>query len=98
MVCRAKRTILPASSFNAIYTQHIVDFRLVASTWDCLIQNRSMVKRKSPTVLLTNDDGPPAKDSPFILSFVESLHKQLGWTDVRVVIPSSQKSWIVSTS
>ncbi|KAF9505021.1 hypothetical protein BS47DRAFT_1437345 [Hydnum rufescens UP504] len=34
-------------------------------------------------ILLTNDDGPPSRDSPFILGF-----------DVKVVIPSSQKSWI----
>jgi len=47
-----------------------------------------------PRVLLTNDDGPPdSKDSPYILGFYLHLTKVLGW-DVKVVIPSSQKSWI----
>lgn len=43
-------------------------------------------------VLITNDDGPPAKDSPYVLGLYLEL-KKLGW-DVRVVIPASQKSWI----
>ncbi|CUA72717.1 hypothetical protein RSOLAG22IIIB_10251 [Rhizoctonia solani] len=43
-------------------------------------------------VLLTNDDGPPAKDSPYILGLYLEL-KKLGW-DIRVVLPASQKSWI----
>lgn len=43
-------------------------------------------------VLLVNDDGPPAKDSPYILGWYLEL-KKLGW-DVRVVLPASQKSWI----
>jgi len=43
-------------------------------------------------VLLTNDDGPPSRDSPFILGLYLELQKQ-GY-DVKVVIPSSQKSWI----
>ncbi|KZW02412.1 sure-like protein [Exidia glandulosa HHB12029] len=44
-------------------------------------------------VLLTNDDGPPGPESPFIFGFAQQLQKTLGW-DVRVVVPSSQKSWI----
>ncbi|CED82062.1 Predicted tubulin-tyrosine ligase [Phaffia rhodozyma] len=45
-------------------------------------------------VLLTNDDGPPStKESPNIFSFARALEKTLGW-DVKVVVPSSQKSWI----
>ncbi|CAE6486189.1 unnamed protein product [Rhizoctonia solani] len=43
-------------------------------------------------VLLTNDDGPPSNDSPYVLGLYLEL-KKLGW-DVRVVIPASQKSWI----
>ncbi|KAI0274667.1 survival protein sure-like phosphatase/nucleotidase [Gloeopeniophorella convolvens] len=46
-----------------------------------------------PRVLLTNDDGPPGPDSPYIFGLFKYLTEQLGW-DVRVVIPSSQKSWI----
>ncbi|KAK7694628.1 hypothetical protein QCA50_001815 [Cerrena zonata] len=44
-------------------------------------------------VLLTNDDGPPGHDSPYIFGLYRHLTKDLGW-DVKVVIPSSQKSWI----
>ncbi|KAF8872128.1 survival protein sure-like phosphatase/nucleotidase [Gymnopilus junonius] len=47
-----------------------------------------------PVVLLTNDDGPPdSKESPYILGLYRHLKLHLGW-DVRVVLPSSQKSWI----
>ncbi|KAL0951159.1 hypothetical protein HGRIS_007891 [Hohenbuehelia grisea] len=46
-----------------------------------------------PNVLLTNDDGPPSRDSPYIFGLYRHLTKDLGW-DVQVVIPSSQKSWI----
>ncbi|THH09195.1 hypothetical protein EW145_g2199 [Phellinidium pouzarii] len=42
---------------------------------------------------LKNDDGPPGNDSPYIFGFARHLAKDLGW-DVKVVIPSSQKSWI----
>ncbi|KAI0691999.1 sure-like protein [Cytidiella melzeri] len=44
-------------------------------------------------VLLTNDDGPPGHDSPYIYGLYRHLTNELGW-DVKVVIPSSQKSWI----
>ncbi|KAI0001999.1 sure-like protein [Russula vinacea] len=57
---------------------------------------------KQPTVLLTvtrfppnalpNDDGPPSAASPYIFGLYKHF-VTLGW-DVRVVIPSSQKSWI----
>ncbi|KAI6041437.1 sure-like protein [Pisolithus marmoratus] len=47
----------------------------------------------APKVLLVNDDGPPGPDSPYIFGFYKHLIKDLGW-DVKVVIPSSQKSWI----
>ncbi|KAJ7357393.1 hypothetical protein DFH08DRAFT_851825 [Mycena albidolilacea] len=44
-------------------------------------------------VLLINDDGPPDdKASPYIFSFYNHL-VSLGW-NVKVVLPSSQKSWI----
>ncbi|KDR85012.1 hypothetical protein GALMADRAFT_233573 [Galerina marginata CBS 339.88] len=47
-----------------------------------------------PRVLLTNDDGPPdPKESPYILGLYRHLTQHLGW-DVKVVLPSSQKSWI----
>ncbi|KAF8168079.1 survival protein sure-like phosphatase/nucleotidase [Crassisporium funariophilum] len=55
-----------------------------------------------PRILLTNDDGPPdPKESPYILGLYRYLtqyleiinsHRQ-GW-DVKVVLPSTQKSWI----
>jgi len=44
-------------------------------------------------VVLTNDDGPPGPDSPYILGFYRHLTQDLGW-DVKVVVPSTQKSWI----
>ncbi|KAF4623942.1 hypothetical protein D9613_001826 [Agrocybe pediades] len=48
----------------------------------------------TPTVLLTNDDGPPdAKESPYVLGLYRHLTQELGW-NVKVVLPSSQKSWI----
>ncbi|KAJ6509559.1 survival protein sure-like phosphatase/nucleotidase [Mycena vitilis] len=44
-------------------------------------------------VLLTNDDGPPdVQISPYIFHFFHRL-TALGW-DVKVVLPSSQRSWI----
>ncbi|OZJ03578.1 hypothetical protein BZG36_03046 [Bifiguratus adelaidae] len=43
-------------------------------------------------VLITNDDGPPSAESPFIAQFVDSL-KAIGWKP-HVVLPDSQKSWI----
>ncbi|KAI8139605.1 survival protein sure-like phosphatase/nucleotidase [Fennellomyces sp. T-0311] len=44
-------------------------------------------------VLISNDDGPPsARESPFILSFIEHL-ESLGW-DIKVCLPNTQKSWI----
>ncbi|KAI9508756.1 sure-like protein [Russula earlei] len=48
---------------------------------------------KPPTVVLTNDDGPPGTESPYIFGFYKYLTRTLGW-NVRVVIPNSQKSWI----
>ncbi|EJD03904.1 sure-like protein [Fomitiporia mediterranea MF3/22] len=44
-------------------------------------------------VLLTNDDGPPGKDSPYIFGLARHLVEDLDW-DVKVVVPSTQKSWI----
>ncbi|KAK0506101.1 survival protein sure-like phosphatase/nucleotidase [Armillaria luteobubalina] len=47
-----------------------------------------------PTVLLTNDDGPPnLRDSPYVFGLYQHLTQILGW-NVKVVLPSSQKSWI----
>ncbi|KAF8591830.1 sure-like protein [Ramaria rubella] len=46
-----------------------------------------------PRVLLTNDDGPPGHESPYIFALSVYLTQELGW-DVKVVVPSSQKSWI----
>ncbi|KAJ7630963.1 survival protein sure-like phosphatase/nucleotidase [Roridomyces roridus] len=43
-------------------------------------------------VLLTNDDGPPSEWSPYLFGFYKHL-LQLGY-DVKVVIPSAQKSWV----
>ncbi|KAJ2927136.1 hypothetical protein H1R20_g9945, partial [Candolleomyces eurysporus] len=49
---------------------------------------------ENPRVLLTNDDGPPdARESPYILGLYRYL---TGW-DVKVVLPSAQKSWIDGT-
>ncbi|RDB29038.1 putative tubulin--tyrosine ligase PBY1 [Hypsizygus marmoreus] len=48
----------------------------------------------TPRVLLTNDDGPPHPvESPYILGLYRHLTEELGW-NVKVVLPSSQKSWI----
>ncbi|KAF8745549.1 hypothetical protein AX14_006872 [Amanita brunnescens Koide BX004] len=45
-------------------------------------------------VLLTNDDGPPdTRESPYVLGLYQHLVRDLGW-DVKVVLPSSQRSWI----
>ncbi|KAJ3734879.1 survival protein sure-like phosphatase/nucleotidase [Lentinula guzmanii] len=53
-----------------------------------------MSTNAKPTVLLTNDDGPPdSKESPYIFGLYKHLTERLGW-DVKVVVPSSQKSWI----
>ncbi|KAF9241362.1 sure-like protein [Melanogaster broomeanus] len=46
-----------------------------------------------PRVLLVNDDGPPGAESPYIFGLYQRLTNDLNW-DVKVVIPSSQKSWI----
>ncbi|KAJ7706154.1 survival protein sure-like phosphatase/nucleotidase [Mycena rosella] len=43
-------------------------------------------------VLLTNDDGPPGSASPYVFGLYNHL-SAFGW-DVKVVLPSSQKSWI----
>ncbi|KDQ63734.1 hypothetical protein JAAARDRAFT_119884, partial [Jaapia argillacea MUCL 33604] len=40
-----------------------------------------------------NDDGPPGRESPYIYGFYLCLTQILDW-DVKVVLPSSQKSWI----
>ncbi|KII94368.1 hypothetical protein PLICRDRAFT_36631 [Plicaturopsis crispa FD-325 SS-3] len=48
---------------------------------------------KKLRVLLTNDDGPPGPDSPYIYGLFRHLTDDLGW-DVKAVVPSSQKSWI----
>lgn len=47
----------------------------------------------SPRVLLVNDDGPPGPQSPYIYGLYRHLITNLRW-DVKVVVPSSQKSWI----
>ncbi|KAI5480873.1 tubulin-tyrosine ligase [Pseudohyphozyma bogoriensis] len=47
-------------------------------------------------VLITNDDGPPTGtegSSPYVYPFARAIAKNLGW-EVRVVVPSSQKSWV----
>ncbi|KAG1757547.1 sure-like protein, partial [Suillus lakei] len=40
-----------------------------------------------------NDDGPPGPQSPYIYGLYRHLTTNLRW-DVKVVVPSSQKSWI----
>lgn len=53
--------------------------------------------RRAPRVLITNDDGPPSPNSsPFVYPFAQALAKELGW-EVKVVLPSTQKSWCVSS-
>ncbi|KAG2159884.1 sure-like protein [Suillus bovinus] len=46
-----------------------------------------------PRVLLVNDDGPPGPQSPYLYGLYRHLTTSLRW-DVKVVVPSSQKSWI----
>ncbi|WFD29684.1 hypothetical protein MSPP1_000695 [Malassezia sp. CBS 17886] len=48
-----------------------------------------------PHVLLVNDDGPPSPSSPYVLQLYRALVEH-GWS-VRVVLPSSQKSWSGTT-
>ncbi len=45
-----------------------------------------------PTVLITNDDGPPSSSSPNIYAFAKALKEKLGW-EVKVVVPDVQQSW-----
>ncbi|KXS20794.1 sure-like protein [Gonapodya prolifera JEL478] len=45
------------------------------------------------SVLITNDDGPPGSESPFIGPFIEELRNKFGWK-LKVCLPASQKSWI----
>ncbi|KAJ7071007.1 survival protein sure-like phosphatase/nucleotidase [Mycena amicta] len=47
-------------------------------------------------LLLTNDDGPPGAASPYIVSFYELLATLTWVDDIKVVIPTSQRSWIAS--
>ncbi|SCZ90402.1 BZ3500_MvSof-1268-A1-R1_Chr1-3g01966 [Microbotryum saponariae] len=54
------------------------------------------MSRRTPRVVVTNDDGPPTDlsgHSPFVYPFACALAEQLGW-DVKVVVPSSQRSWV----
>ncbi|BGP12731.1 hypothetical protein JCM10213_008869 [Rhodosporidiobolus nylandii] len=47
-------------------------------------------------ILVTNDDGPPSQstgNSPFVYPFARGLVEHLN-ADVRVVVPSSQRSWV----
>ncbi|KAK7202458.1 tubulin-tyrosine ligase family-domain-containing protein [Myxozyma melibiosi] len=44
-------------------------------------------------VLITNDDGPPGKDSPYIAYFIQKLRELTDW-DISVALPDCQKSWI----
>ncbi|KAG2154870.1 sure-like protein [Suillus clintonianus] len=46
----------------------------------------------SPRILL-NDDGPPGPQSPYVYGLYRYITTILRW-DVKVVVPSSQKSWI----
>lgn len=49
--------------------------------------------KRAPRVLITNDDGPPdLGHSPFVYPFAEELARS-GW-EVKVVVPSSQRSWV----
>lgn len=52
------------------------------------------LRTDAPPAARPSDDGPPsASESPMIGSFARALKEFNGW-DVRVVVPSSQKSWI----
>ncbi|KAK9765507.1 hypothetical protein K7432_006118 [Basidiobolus ranarum] len=48
---------------------------------------------RKPRVFITNDDGPPSPESPFLLPFIKALETTLGW-EYCVCIPDSQKSWV----
>lgn len=62
------------------------------SSSDIPREGKSDVGRKL-RVLLTNDDGPPGPDSPYIYGFAKRLVEDFD-CDVKVVIPNAQKSWI----
>ncbi|ORY00566.1 sure-like protein [Basidiobolus meristosporus CBS 931.73] len=63
-----------------------------------------MLTTPKPRVFITNDDGPPSPESPFLLPFVKALEATLGWEYYgtrskqtffgSVCIPDSQKSWV----
>ncbi|SCV68456.1 BQ2448_577 [Microbotryum intermedium] len=58
------------------------------------------MSRPAPRVVITNDDGPPTDmsgHSPFVYPFACALAEQLGW-DVKVVVPSIQRSCLVPGS
>ncbi|KAK9459899.1 tubulin-tyrosine ligase family-domain-containing protein [Lipomyces oligophaga] len=44
-------------------------------------------------VLVTNDDGPPGEDSPYVDYFIRALQENTDW-DISVALPDCQKSWI----
>ncbi|BFZ58736.1 putative tubulin--tyrosine ligase pby1 [Savitreella phatthalungensis] len=44
-------------------------------------------------ILMTNDDGPPAADSPYIKPLWDRIRSSTDWKTT-VALPSSQKSWI----
>ncbi|KEI39169.1 uncharacterized protein L969DRAFT_94247 [Mixia osmundae IAM 14324] len=78
--------------FNKVYTM----FHTARSTFDIAVVDAELSRHclsAAMRVLVTNDDGPPGKDSPFVLGFVECLRQTLGW-EVSVVLPGSQRSWV----
>lgn len=48
-----------------------------------------MPSQLRPRVLVSNDDGPPGPESPFIEPFIDALEKKLGW-DIKVAVPTTQ--------
>ncbi|KAJ3329278.1 hypothetical protein HDU76_008243 [Blyttiomyces sp. JEL0837] len=51
-------------------------------------------RASSVKVIITNDDGPPGPESPFILPFLRALQIANPTWEMRVVIPNRQKSWV----
>lgn len=59
-----------------------------------IISLLTMTSQRRPRILITNDDGPPAPQSPYVLGLYRAL-LAAGWRkdEVAVCLPSSQKSW-----
>ncbi|KAK9430521.1 tubulin-tyrosine ligase family-domain-containing protein [Lipomyces doorenjongii] len=59
----------------------------------CSIGNKVNIVAVTDYRQVTNDDGPPGSDSPFVDYFIDALKKYTDW-NISVALPDCQKSWI----